>query len=169
MTKLWLNADTLVWDGTNPTDCADCPCGTPPDCTYCNSGTAPVRWHVTISGFVFGSGSCPDHAGDLAKINTTITCDNFFTFGSPVQCGWDNGNPQDICSGQRRDVEVLLAATAIQINVYTGGGISTFQVAWPSGPPMDCSTISGLNVPYFGDTGAPLYTGSGATVSLTAA
>jgi len=54
MTKLWLNSGgtAVIWDGTNPIDCATCPCGSPTpgsDCTRCpTTGTTPAKIRIRI-------------------------------------------------------------------------------------------------------------------------
>ncbi len=145
-------------------DLSACCCGTPgSDCsTGCDAGTAPAQWKVTVAGFTDGHGFCSECSG--VKINKDWICDRRADPGAGI-CLWDSGLVFDLCSVNRRLVEVILTGSNIAVKVYTGTGITQFQVAYPSGPPMNCLSILSLNVPRISDTGQ--CDGSAATVHLS--
>ena len=162
MTKLWLSSSKVVWDGTNPTDCAACPCGPTPgaDCTNCSTGTSPLNMTVDPTGaFTNGTGTCC----------TTLT---------NQICVQDGGNPclwtgPLVNCGAAGNIDFTVTITFngsnYFLNVITSANSNlTWQKDLGTSAP-NCSGFSSLAVPFLsaGIGGDTLCTHTGSDIHVT--
>jgi len=101
VTKLWMNDDKLVIDGTGKIVlCGDCPCtGTASmvDCAECISGEAP--WQVSVEipslGDTVNCSDCADFGGTYV-ISGVSNCEWQGTFANPTSCPAPTGDDEII-------------------------------------------------------------------------
>jgi hypothetical protein len=148
-------------------------------CQYCDEGELPEEWQVVISSGSIGmpnncsDGECDTKAGTYV-IDNTSNCSNSQTY---VDSGWSDqtttflGPSHGTCTERDLIVSVAILSSGIRVRCAMSTlppGANSDVTEWilSETMPIDCLTVSGLDIPY--SSGGYSCDDSGVTCTLTA-